>query len=206
MPRSLHSRVRNLGNAAGSVLRRTEGSAILEFAISVPLLVVFIVGIYDFSGAFNQRQKIEQAAQEAAIIAGAQPTTDLEPVAGSAKNPDSLLPVVTAVVNSLAASGVLTATCTAPGTATGPSPALTWTYKIKGCSSIDPKKDELVIVIDRGAVATTSQSVDVVETTVTVTFPYHWRFNSVIQLLIPGATAYQATTSITESATVHNQT
>jgi hypothetical protein len=44
-----------------------------------------------------------------------------------------------------------------------------------------------------------------VGTIVTVQYPYHWRFNSVIQLLIPGAT-YAATTQVLESATVHNQT
>ena len=61
------------------LLRQQDGSAILEFAIALPLLVVFVVGIYDFGGAFNQKQKIEQAAQEAAIIAAAQPTSDLQP-------------------------------------------------------------------------------------------------------------------------------
>jgi hypothetical protein len=38
-----------------------------------------------------------------------------------------------------------------------------------------------------------------------VSYPYHWRFNSVIQLLMPGA-SYAATTNVSETATVHNQT
>ena len=59
------------------LLQDAQGSALLEFAITLPLLVVFVVGIYDFSGAFNQKQKIEQAAQEGAIIAGAQPMSDI---------------------------------------------------------------------------------------------------------------------------------
>ncbi|MGA2426160.1 MAG: TadE/TadG family type IV pilus assembly protein, partial [Terriglobales bacterium] len=66
-------RLRILRHGVVSPLRDERGSAILEFAISLPLLVVFVVGIYDFSGAFNQKQKIEQAAQEGAIVAGAQP-------------------------------------------------------------------------------------------------------------------------------------
>src|SRR5437016_12355266 len=86
-----------------SLLREVQGAALLEFAISLPLLVVFVVGIYDFSGAFNQKQKIEQAAQEGAIIAGAQPTSDI----AAAPAPASLLPVVTAIFNSLAGSQVL---------------------------------------------------------------------------------------------------
>src|ERR1700726_2871922 len=92
-----------------SLLREAEGAALLEFAIVLPLLMVFVVGIYDFSGAFNQKQKIEQAAQEGAIIAGAQPRTDITSAAISptAPAPASLLPVVTAIFNSLAGSGVL---------------------------------------------------------------------------------------------------
>ena len=185
-----------------AVLRQSEGSAILEFAIVLPLLVVFIAGIYDFGGAFNQKQKIEQAAQEGAIVAGAQPTSDLLPVAGSTGNPDSLVPVVAAVFNSLQQSGVLTGGCTLPATALGQSPALTWAYKITGCSSLNPN-DNLIITINRGFVSTTSTTqLDVVGTVVTVTYPYDWRFYSVIQLILPGA---NTTTSISESSTVHNQ-
>ena len=120
-----------------------QGSALLEFAITLPLLVVFVVGIYDFSGAFNQKQKIEQAAQEGAIIAGAQPMSDIQSSSTSPPGPSSLLPVVTAVFNSLASSGVLPngTACTPPGTVSGPGtgPAgLTWTYTISGCSSAYP--------------------------------------------------------------------
>jgi hypothetical protein len=63
--------------------------------------------------------------------------------------------------------------------------------------------DDLVITINRGKVIT-STAPAVVGTIVTVTYPYHWRFNSVIQLLSPGA-SYAATTKLNESATVQNQ-
>src|SRR6266853_5879771 len=175
-------------------LRQQHGSALLEFAISLPLLVVFVVGIYDFSGAFNQKQKIEQAAQEGAIVAGAQPMSD---IASTTANPQSLHPVVNAIFNSLAGSGVLpTGACTPPGTASGPT-GLAWTYTISGCP------DNLIITITRGWVSA-SGSPRSVGTRVTVAYPYHWRFNSVIQLLFSGA-GYAAVTNLTESATVQNQ-
>jgi len=185
-------------SGAVSLRRDEQGAALLEFAIALPLLVVFVVGIFDFSGAFNQKQKIEQAAQEGAVVAGAQPTNDI----ASSTSPDSLKPVVTAVFNSLAASGVVpSGTCTPPGTASGPT-GVAWTYTISGCP------DSLLITINRGSVAGSgapgSGSPATVGTIVTVQYPYHWRFNSVIQLLIPGA-SYAATTQVTESATVHNQ-
>jgi hypothetical protein len=185
---------------------------LLEFAIVLPLLVVFVVGIYDFSGAFNQKQKIEQAAQEGAIIAGAQQMSDIY---STNPSPDSLQPVVTAVFNSLAAAGLLPnssqpGSCNMPPPVPTPpvSPALTWTYTIAGCSSAYPG-DNLVITINRGSAcvsgpACTSGPPVSVGTIVTIAYPYHWRFNGVIQLLFPGAT-YAAITNVSESAAVHNQ-
>ena len=213
--RILHRRVRpdfsnsvTSGAPGGvSLVKDVQGSALLEFAITLPLLVVFVVGIYDFSGAFNQKQKIEQAAQEGAIVAGAQPMGDM---ASSNANPDSLQPVVNAIFNSLAGSGVLPnanqGACKPPFAGTWQS-GLTWMYTITGCSST--AKDNLVITINRGCVcgqcgaACPSGPPVAVGTVVQVTYPYHWRFNGVIQLLIPGAN-YTPTT-LTESATVHNQ-
>ena len=177
----------------------------MEFAITLPLLVVFVVGIYDFSGAFNQKQKIAQAAQEGAIIAGAQPMND---IASSNANPDSLKLVVTAVFNSLTGSGVIvTGMCTPPGTITAPTGAsLSWTYTISPCSGAG---DSLVITINRGWVPPPSGVAIVpvaVRSNVQVSYPYHWRFGSAIQLLFSGPNSYLTPTQITESATVHNQT
>ena len=192
--------------AVGLMSRRREeqGAALLEFAIMLPLLVVFVVGIYDFSGAFNQKQKIAQTAQEGAIIAAAQPMSD---IATTTSDPESLQPVVVAIFSSLAGSGVLpnanTGTCKMPP----PVPtqaALAWTYTVPGCP------DNLVITINRGCVcgscgpACAPGQPFTVASVVTIQYPYHWRFNSVIQFLIPGA-SYAATTQVTQSATVHNQ-
>jgi len=187
------------------MLWRSEGSALLEFALTLPLLVVFVVGIFDFSGAFNQKQKIEQAAQEGAIVAAAQPTND---ITVTNANPDSLRPVVSAVFNSLDESGVIplagSGACKLPPPAgVQTSGKLEWAYTFLGCSGVSVG-DTLVITVNRGWVDT-SNSPAAVGSIVTVTYPYHWRFNSVIQLLIPGA-SYSAVTDLTESATVHNQT
>jgi Flp pilus assembly protein TadG len=192
-------RFRFLQRGTVGLLREAEGAALLEFAITLPLLMVFVVGIFDFSGAFNQKQKIEQAAQEGAIIAGAQSMSD---IASGNGNPDSLQPIVTAVFNSMAASGVVPKGACAPAvTPTHSGSNLKWTYTITDCP------DDLVIVIDRGWVSPSVGSPSTpaaLGTTVRVTYPYHWRFNSVIQVLFPGA-KYAPITYLTESATVHNQ-
>lgn len=190
-----------------------RGAALLEFAISLPLLVVFVVGIYDFSGAFNQKQKIEQAAQQGAIIAGAQPMSD---IATTNANPVSLQPVVTAIFTSLAGSGALpnanNGTCKPPFTPAAPT-GLTWTYQISGCSS-NPSSasagcngdttDTLWIKINRGwALPAGGSSPAVVGSAVTVSYDYDWTFNRVIQLLFPAN--YSARTCLTETSSVHNQ-
>jgi hypothetical protein len=199
-------RLRILHRRAVSLLKDERGAALLEFAISLPLLVVFVVGIFDFSGAANQKQKIEQAAQEGAIVAGAQPMSDID---SSNTNPDSLKPVVVAIFNSLAGSGVLPNANTGGGCAMPPpiptapvSPALVWIYTVSGCSNVIGSTDQLVITINRGWASGNAPAS--VGTIVTVTYPYHWRFNSVIQLLAPGA-SYAAQTTLNESSTVQNQ-
>jgi Flp pilus assembly protein TadG len=175
------------------------GSALVEFAVSLPLLVVFVVGIFDFSGAFNQKQKMEQAAQEGAIVAAAQQMTDITTTGNG--SPDSLQPVAAAVFNSLAASRVLPlanqGTCQAASntvTQTGP---LEWTIVVSGCP------DVLNVTINRGWVPPVTDTTKTVGTLLTVIYPYHWRFNSVIQLL---GGSYQAKTYLIETAKVHNQT
>ena len=184
-------------------LRNVQGSSLVEFAITLPLLVVFIVGIYDFSGAFNEKQKIAQAAQLGAIVAGAQPTSDIDL---SNPNPDSLQPVVAVIFKSLASSGVLPnagAACTFPPAAPAQA-GLAWTYTIPACSAAYPS-DNLLITINRGVVPGAGTPATV-GTAVQVQYPYHWRFNSAIQLLFPGSTSFAATTTLKEQATVHNQT
>ncbi len=212
--------VRTIASSVLPLLAEERGSALLEFSITLPLLVVFVVGIYDFSGAFNQKQKIEQAAQEGAILAGAQPMTDVTGGTASVPtNPDSLKAVVTAIFNSLAGSGALpnanTGSCVMPPPAPSqPNGGLSWTYTISGCSSATGINN-LIITINRGCVCAAAPTCTAappcasgppvaVASSVTITFPYNWRFNSVVQLLIPGA-AYAAITQLTETATVHNQ-
>lgn len=186
-------------HSVSRLLRDSRGSALLELAISLPLLVVFIVGIFDFSGAFNQKQKLEHAAQEGAITAGGQPTNDIET---DNADPQSLHPVVAVIFNSLAGSGVLPqanqGSCRATNATALQTGPLQWTYTIQGCP------DAINIIINRGWVPAVTDPKLAVGTLVEVVYPYHWRFNSAIQLILPGAT-YNATTFLSETAKVHNQ-
>ena len=54
-----------------------NATQLAEFAITLPLLVVFVVGIFDFSGAFTLKQKLTNIARDTARAAAADPATDL---------------------------------------------------------------------------------------------------------------------------------
>ena len=58
----------------------TSGSQLLEFAVALPLLVVFVVGIFDFGGAFDLKQKLSNIAREGARFASSLPTNDLDAI------------------------------------------------------------------------------------------------------------------------------
>src|ERR1700690_1053966 len=58
-------------------LRGTEAAALIEFAVALPLLVVLVVGVFDFGGAFNLKQELNNAVREGARFGASQPTNDL---------------------------------------------------------------------------------------------------------------------------------
>jgi len=157
-------------------LRSTEAAALIEFAVALPLLVVLIVGIFDFGGAFNLKQELNNAMREGARFGASQPTNDL------ALSP---APSVNAV-RSVVASYLQTAHINDCGLSTASQvvlAGLAWTFSGNtGCST--------TLTVSRGvAVPATinGQNVITLCTTVSITHSYQWHFNNVIQLLVPGA-------------------
>ena len=59
-------------------LRGTDASQIVEFAVTLPLLMVFLIGITDFGGAFTLKQKLNNAVREGARFGANEPTSDLD--------------------------------------------------------------------------------------------------------------------------------
>jgi Flp pilus assembly protein TadG len=158
----------------------------VEFAVSLPLLVVFVVGIFDFSGAFTLKQKLTNAARGAARAAAADPATDL-----LATSPASVMDAFQVVDNYLVANKINDCGITS----TGSKLALTWTFTASG-SGCAP--GGLTLIIDRGyyfpvtgatlpSVSCTSQSsagqIAVIGTCVSIQYAYAWRFGRVSSLL-----------------------
>ncbi len=183
-------------------LRGSEGAEILEFAISLPLLIVVAVGVFDFGSAFTVKQKVGNITLQGARVASNQPTTDLS-LNGACGAPASICSVRDVVEANLVASKLND--CGLGGVAGGSSGSLAWTFTANaGCGGT------LTLKIERGYVYTATlpnppfQANYTIEgTRVTLSYPYRWQFNRVAPLIAPGAN-YPATTQINSVAIMQN--
>ena len=185
---------RETGSFTGlmTVVGETSASSLAEFAISLPLLIVLVVGIFDFGGAFNQKQQLSNAMREAARFGASQPMNDL--AAGT-------VPPSVDAIRFLVDSYLLAARMQDCGLGSAPLPITgpPWSYTTTGCAA-----PNLILTISKdppfgqsGAVPSCSLkaqnfgangiTVFLPCTKVSITYPYLWHFNSVIQLLVPGA-------------------
>lgn len=175
--------------------RDDRASQLVEFAVSLPLLVVFVVGIFDFSGAFTLKQKLTNAARDGARVAAADPANDL--TGFSTPVPVSVIDTFQVVDNYLVANnlndcGISSGTTTTSG--------LTWTYS--GTTNCPP--GGLTIIINRGyyfpltgatlpsascaSQNPPAQTTAVIGTCVSIQYPYQWRFGRAASLLGASAT------------------
>jgi Flp pilus assembly protein TadG len=182
------SRLTNLG--------RNEGAQLVELAVILPLLMVVIVGIFDFSQAFNLKQKLGSAAFLGARVGSSEPTTDF-----SQATPASVT-AIRDVVDIYLRRADIDDCGLGPVSATA-SP-LTWnaTGTCTGGSTF-------TLTIQRGytfpaTVTGVASQVNVVATQVTISYPYRWSFNRVIGLLVSGA-SYAGPSQLTTTAIVPNQ-
>ncbi len=189
-----------------------HAAQIVELAVSLPLLLVFVVGIFDFSGAFTLKQKLTNAAREGARVAAAAPANDVgNPPSAVPASVDLALRVVDKYLE-----GVDINDCGLNPNTPFVQSGLTWTYTASGngCPT-----GGLTLAINRGYVfpptgassptGCTSQpsggnTVNVVGTCVSITYAYKWRFNSVIKLLVPGAT-YAGISNLNTTAVAFNE-
>jgi Flp pilus assembly protein TadG len=183
--------------------REEQAAQIVEFAVSLPLLVVFVVGIFDFSGALSLKQKLTNAAREAARVAAADPSNDLSTNYSSPSSgmPVSISDAYQAVDNYFLSENIND--CGLKGQNPSPSTGITWSSQANGNGC----PGAVTLTINRGCF--TQQPIggvttDVVSTCVTISYPYRWRFNSVITLLVPNA-KYGSITYISANATAFNE-
>jgi Flp pilus assembly protein TadG len=178
-------------------LGSNEGSQLLEFAIALPLLLVFVVGIFDFGNAFNTKQKLSAAVREGARRGSNLPTGDLT----NSGLPLTVRTVRDVVDQSLVGAGVNDCGLSGISGAAGSTP-LSWRFSASGNGC----PGTLTLTIERGFAFQSvirGTTFYLISTRVTLSYPYAWHFNRVITLLVPGAT-YAGTTLISTNAVVPN--
>jgi Flp pilus assembly protein TadG len=172
--------------------RNDRGAQLLEFAVALPLLVVFTVGIFDFSGAFTLKQRLTNVTRDAARAAAADPASDV-------MNPSTSVPVSVSdafqIIDSYLIANKIN-DCGISASSAAQTPPATWVYSgnSNGCPGTG-----LIITINRayffpqngtatapglncspqpaGAQAT------VIATCVSLQYAYQWRFGRVASLL-----------------------
>jgi Flp pilus assembly protein TadG len=173
-----------------------RGSQIVEFAITVPLLVVFAVGIYDFAQAFNVKEKLNFAAKDGARFGATQPTNDL-----SQNTPLSVMAIRDLVDADLIAQGMNDCGLSQIQQQSG----LVWAATGQCQNNSTGTVTTLTLTIDRGFVTPPASAFEpwLISTRVSISYPYQWHFNSAIQLIAPGA-GFAGTTPITIDAVALN--
>ena len=172
--------------------RDDRAAQLVEFAVTLPLLVVFVVGIFDFSAAFTLKQKLTNLARDAARAAAAGPASDVPQP--STAVPASVSDAFQMIDNYLVANKINDCGITA-GSFTATLPA-TWTYSSNsnGCPG-----SGLVITINRAynfqangtaqpanvncSPQSSAGQVTVIATCVSIQYGYQWRFGRVESLL-----------------------
>lgn len=170
--------------------REERAAQIVEFAVALPLLIVFVVGIFDFSNAFTLKQKLTNVTRDAARTAAAEPTSDL----GNTM-PISVADAFYLIDNYLKANNIDDCGINlSSGTSTA---RLTWTFSqsASGGSSC-----AITILINRGYYLALPQptqppgvtcvplppgnaQTQLVGTCVSIQYSYPWRFGQVVSLI-----------------------
>jgi hypothetical protein len=169
----------------------------VEFAVSLPLLVLFVIGIFDFSSAITLKQKLTNAAREGARVAASDPANDL---AGSAPFPASVGDALQVVDKYLLSEGINDCGLKFALPTLNPPP-LTWVATGPSC----PGGAALVLTINRGySTPQTSgpTTTYLVNTLVTIRYPYNWQFGGVAGLF---GNSFTLPTGISTTAVAFNE-
>ena len=161
----------------------TRGNQLAEFAVTLPLLMVVAVGIFDFGAAFTVKEKLVNITQAAARVGANQPSTDLTQTSPNCTQLVSVCAIRDVVDRALLDSNLKD--CGMSTKVPASAGNLTWTITANsGCPTA------IVLKIERGYVYPTTLSapfnatpLQIVATRVTLSYPYQWQFNKVIGLL-----------------------
>jgi hypothetical protein len=196
--RRLRSSLRGVGGCI-PWLREDGGAQILEFALSLPLLVIFVVGIYDFSGAITLKQKLTNAAREGARVAAADPASDVDNLASSSSSsiPVSVSDAFQVVDTYLKSENI--PDCQLSIARPQFNSGLTWVSTATN-SPCGPTSG-IRLTINRGYLVSQGSG-NVVATLVQIQYPYQWQYGKVASVM---GLVFTGPTNITTTAWAYNE-
>ena len=181
--------------ARRGLVRGSEGAQLLEFALVLPMVLVIVFGAADFGAAWALKDKLSNAARDAARIAASQ-TNDLN---GGGNPPASVTAVKDVVANYLTKANVTA--CPDSGWTSASAGTFAWQYTSSstGCGAF-------LLKIERGYTYTSgSPAVTIVATRVTLIYPLTWNIGHLMKLMIPSSTLGNSI-NLTTTAVMQNLT
>ena len=170
---------------------REEGTELLELALVLPLLLVMLVGVVDFGQAWSLKDKLANAARDAARVAVADFNDTANPQCAG-ETPCSVQAAASAAVSSLNNANVNT--CGLDPSSDAPVPGtFTWTYTA-ACANPLTIKVERAVPVGVNPISLCTR--------VTLTYPYKWTFANVAGLL--GTRIFTSTITLTTAETMAN--
>ena len=187
MIRAAYLRTCSLGT---QLVRQDRAAQLVEFAVSLPLLVLFVVGIFDFSAAFTLKQKLTNVARDAARVAAADPSADVGNLTSGV--PSSITHAFKVIDSYLTANNLNDCGLASK---TPSSSGVTWTYTVAPTGN---PPCGITVIINRGyyfpVTSTTAPALNcqsqapggqtaLVGTCVSIQYAYAWRFGRAASLL-----------------------
>ncbi len=166
---------------------RERGSQLLEFAIAAPMLLLLVIGVWDYGAAFALKQKLTNAAREGARIVSETPSSTAD-VGGTPCTPApcNIQAGMRAVVQYVDHAG-LNASCLLSAAPTSAAPSNGWIYS---CNKITLEIDrgivsgsfvEPYIAVPQPGIGT----VNVGMTVVTLIYPVTWTAGQLVPPPLP---------------------
>lgn len=176
---------------------REKGAEMLELALSLPFLLIMLVGIIDFGAAWATQDKLANATRDGARVAVAEFNDTDNPQCPGV--PCSVQAAANTVIESLNSANVNTCGLT-DATTTAPAPgAFTWTYTV---TCANPYTITVERAVPQAITSPTNQTV--LCTRVTLVYTYNWNFANVIPLLGVGPSSIVNTFNLQSQAIMVN--
>jgi hypothetical protein len=178
----------------GRRLLEERAAQMVEFAVALPLLILFVVGIFDFSNAFTLKQKLTNIARDTARTIAAEPTSDLAHPIGPL--PLSVSDAFYVIDNYLKQNNINDCNVNVASGSLVTGAVLTWKFSVAATSS---STCGITIIVNRGyyfpvpflnqppgpdcTVHPNPGSAQMVATCISIQYAYPWRFGQAASLL-----------------------